>query len=314
MKLTHIANFKLGRSIQGFYLCKEKKLRYTRSDDIYLDLIFTDSTGVISGKMWELVNNFQNRFDIGDPVAVKGKVSEYNDSLQLTVTQINKASLQQYGQYGFSLEKLVKQVDEPIIDLWQRLMETVKTIKSPLKDLIVLILKKYKKKIQRIPVSVNHNCPIAGGYLQHLVTTSEITVDILSHYPSLDKDLVLAGIMLHDIGKVKSINDALLPNYTDEGKLLGHWVLGRDIVLDSASFINNFPQDILEKLEHIILSYEGESEKGVATVPQFPEALFVHYINTLDRRLILMMDIIKTDSNLNWTSYQSIFKTELLKK
>ncbi len=93
MKLTHIADFKLGRSVKGFYLCKEKHLRHTRNGDLYLDVLLTDFTGMIPGKMWELVNDFQNRFESGDPVAIKGEVGEFNDLLQLTVTQINRASL-----------------------------------------------------------------------------------------------------------------------------------------------------------------------------------------------------------------------------
>ena len=123
MKLTHISDFKLGRSIQGFYLCKEKHLRHTKNDDLYLDVILTDSTGIIPGKMWELVDNFQDRFDSGDPVAVKGKVGSFNDLLQLTVTQIKLASSEQYGKYGFSPEILRKKVDEPIDGLWKRLMQ-----------------------------------------------------------------------------------------------------------------------------------------------------------------------------------------------
>ena len=96
MKLTQISDFKIGRSIQGFYLCKEKHLRYTRNSDLYLDLVLSDSTGIIQSKMWALVDNFEHRFDSGDPVAVKGKVGEFNDILQLIVTQINLASNEQY--------------------------------------------------------------------------------------------------------------------------------------------------------------------------------------------------------------------------
>ncbi len=102
MKLTNISEFKLGRSIQGFYICKEKHLRNTRNNDLYLDLVLADASGTIKGKMWDMINDFQNRFRIGDPVAVKGKVSEFNDKLQLTITLINRASSKQYGQYGFS--------------------------------------------------------------------------------------------------------------------------------------------------------------------------------------------------------------------
>ena len=114
MKPTHIADFKLGRSVQGFYLCKEKHLRHTRNGDLYLDVMLTDSTGTIPGKMWELVDDFQNRFESGDPVAVKGKVGEFNDLLQLTVTQINRASSKQYGKYGYSPEILLKKIESTL--------------------------------------------------------------------------------------------------------------------------------------------------------------------------------------------------------
>ena len=313
MKLTHIADFKLGRSVQGFYLCKEKHLRHTRNNDLYMDLTLADATGIILAKMWNLVDSFQNRFERGDPVAVKGKVSEFNDILQLTITQINRASLIQYGQYGFSPNKLVRTVDESIADLWKRLSKITKTIKSPLKELVTTILKKYKAKIQTMPASVNHHHPLSGGFLKHLVTTAEISMEILTHYPDLDINLSMAGVILHDIGKVKSINDDLMPAHTDEGELMGYMVLGRDIILDEVKSINNFPRDILVKLEHIILSHQGSSEEGAVTVPQFPEALFVHYIDELDGKLNLMLDEIANNPNHEWINFQSIFKAEMLK-
>ena len=314
MKFTHIADFKLGRSIKGFYLCKEKHLRHTRNGDLYLDMMLTDSTGMVPGKMWELVNDFQNRFESGDPVAVKGKVGEFNDLLQLTVTQINRASSKQYGKYGYSPEILLKKVDEPIDSLWRRLIKISDTLKQPCKDLVTTIFNQYKDKIQTMPASVNHHHPVFGGFLKHMVTTSEISMEILKHYPSLNRDLLLAGILLHDIGKVKSINEDLAPGHTDEGKLIGHIVLGRDIVLDTARAMKKFPEDILTKLEHIILSNQGMPEEGPAAVPQFPEALFVYYIDKLDARLNLMLNAIENDPNINWTGFQSKFRAELFKK
>ncbi len=313
MKLIQISNFKLGRSVQGFYLCKEKHLRHTRNGDLYLDVMLTDSTGVIPGKMWDLVDDFQNRFDSGDPVAVKGEVGEFNDMLQLTVTQINRASSKQYGIYGYSPEILLKKVDESIDSLWRRLIKISKTLKQPYKDLITTILNQYKEKIQTMPASVNHHHPIFGGYLKHMVTISEISMEVLAHYPSLDRNLLLSGILLYDIGKVKSINNDLIPSHTDEGKLIGHIVLGRDIILETARSMKKFPEDMLTKLEHIILSRQGKPGKEAIAFPKFPEALFVYYIDKLDERLNLMLDSMENDPNMNWTGYQPEFRTELFK-
>ena len=314
MKLIQISDFKLGRSVQGFYLCKAKHLRHTRNGDLYLDVILTDSTGMIPGKMWELVDDFQNRFESGDPVAVKGKVGEFNDMLQLTVNQINRASSKQYGTYGYSPEILLKKIDEPIDGLWKRLIKISNTLKQPYKDLVTTIINQYKDKIKIMPASVNNNHPVLGGYLKHMVTTSEISMEILKHYPTLDRDLLLSGILLHDIGKVKSINDDLIPGHTDEGKLIGHIVLGRDIVLDTARSMKKIPEEVLKKLEHIILSHQGTPTRGSAVFPKFPEAMFVHSIDELDGRLNLMMDAIENDSNINWTGYQPEFRAELFKK
>ena len=313
MKLTHIADFKLGRSVQGFYLCKEKHLRHTKNDDLYLDIVLTDATGLIPGKMWELVDNFQDRFESGDPVAVKGKVSEFNDLLQLTVTQINFASNARYGQYGFSAEKLLKIVDEPIIDLWNRLLQISNTLNSSYKDLVITIFNMYKKKIQTMPISVDYH-PVCGAFLKHLVTTSEISMKILQHYPSLDRDLVLTGLLLYDIGKVKSFNDDLVPGYTDEGKLIGSIVLGRDIVLETARQIKQFPKDVITTLEHIILSHQGAKEKSSINVYRFPEVLFVHYIYELDVGMNMIPDAIENDQNLDLIGSQSVFRAELFKK
>jgi 3'-5' exoribonuclease len=314
MKLTQITDFKLGRSIQGFFICKEKHVRFTRNGDLYLDLLLSDATGVIQGKMWDLVDEFQDRFNGGDPVAVKGKVGEFNELQQLTVTQINIASSHQYGRYGFSPELLLKSVDEPLDELWSRLLKILKSIKKPLRDLVSAIINEYAEKIRTMPASINHHHPVRGGFLKHLVTTGEMASDLLRHYPALNSDLILVGIILHDIGKVKSINDDLIPSHTDVGKLIGHIVIGRDIVMEAARASGNIPQETLIKLEHIILSHQGSPEKGSAILPKFPEALFVHYIDQLDGRITLILDAIEKDPNTNWTGYQSIFKSELYKK
>jgi|TARA_B100000809_G_C15037526_1_gene494310 3'-5' exoribonuclease len=314
MKLTQIIDFKSGRSIQGFFICKEKHLRYTRNGDLYLDLVLSDATGVIQSKMWDLVNDFQDRFNGGDPVAVKAKVGEFNDSLQLTITQINLASSEQYGKYGFSPDLLIKSVDESLDELWKRFSKLYKSIKKPLRELVSIIIKDNAEKIRTMPASVNHHHPVRGGFLKHLVTTGEMASDLLRHYPAINRDLVLAGIILHDIGKVKSINDDLIPSHTDEGKLIGHIVLGRDMLMETARKLGHIPQETLIKLEHIVLSHQGSPEKGSVTYPKFPEALMVHYIDQLDGRMTLMQDAIENDPNTDWTAYQSIFKSELYKK
>ena len=239
MKLIQISDFKIGRSIQGFYLCREKHLRHTRSGDLFLDMIFSDATGTIPGKLWDLADKFQDRFESGDPVAVKGKVTQFNENLQITVTQVNQATDRQYGKYGFSPELLIKAVEEPVDDLWQRLGMLVDTLSNPHKKLIQFILRKHKQKIKIMPESIHYHSSL-GGYLKHLVTAAEMSMDILSYYPTLDRDLALCGLLLHDIGKVEGINDDLQPGYTDAGRLIGHVALGVDILREASLSFKKF--------------------------------------------------------------------------
>ena len=306
MKLVQISDFKLGRSIQGFYLCKEKHLRYTRSGDLFLDMVFSDSTGTISGKLWEMADQFQDRFASGDPVAVKGKVTEFNDHLQLTVTQVNQATHRQYGKYGFSLDLIINSVEEPLDKLWNRVLKVILSLREPYKKFTQNIFMEHEQKIRVIPGSVQHHNPIRGGFLKHLVTTTEISMDILPYYPTLNKDLVLCGILLHDIGKVESINDNLQADYTDAGRLIGDVTLSVNIVQNAASSFKNFPEEILLKLEHIILSHRTVGDAG-AIGSGFAEALFVHYINILDDQLNLMLNTIVKDSNQGWTNNHNQF-------
>ena len=314
MKLIQISDFKLGRSIQGFYLCREKHLRYTRSGDLFLDMIFSDSTGTISGKLWDQVDQFQNRFESGDPVAVKGKVTAFNDHLQLTVAHVNQATDRQYGKYGFSLDYLIRTVEEPVDALWKRLSKIIDTLSNPYKKLTRNIFRSYEQKIRTMPESVCHNHPIRGGFLKHLVITAQTSIDILPYYPTLNKDLVLCGILLNDIGKVEGINDDLHAGYTDAGRLIGNEALGINILQDVSSSFKNFPEDILLKLEHIILSHEGGGGDGALRASRFPEALFVYYINALDSRINLMLDAIANDPNSEWTDNHNHFHSELYKK
>ena len=307
MKLIQISDFKLGRCIQGFYLCNEKHIRNTKSGDLFLDMIFSDSSGTIPGKLWDLVDQFQDRFEIGDPVAVKGKVTRFNDHLQLSVTHINQATNIQYRKYGYSPDLLIKSVDEPVKELWKRLIQLINTLPNPYRKLTMGIFQSHEEKIKVLPESVNHHQLIRGGYLKYLITKGEIVVDILPYYPNLNKELALCGMLLYDIGKVKAYNDNIQVSYTDIGKLIGYPVLGRDIVKAGAMSIKNFPEDILLNLEHIILSQQSSVEQGFIENPRLYEALFIHQIASLDKQMNNIQDAQTNSPNVeNRGSYNHL--------
>ena len=314
MKLTQIADFKVGRSIQGFYLCREKHIRHTRKGDMFVDLALSDATGMVMGKMWDHVKEFSPRFESGDPVAVKGKVTEYQDQLQLTVTQINAADKKRYGKYGFSPEQLVAKIEESPEKILEGIITIINSLSFPYKELLSSIFTEHKQLILQMPGSVNHHHPVQGGFLKHTYNTSLLCQKILPIYPKLDHNLCLSGILLHDIGKLKSMSTDFITQHTDKGKLMGHIVLGRDLLKEAVRSIHNFPEDISMKLEHIILSHQGSREKGAVLAPRFPEALFVHFIDEMDGKLDLIQRAIQDDPNLVWTDRHNPFHRELYKK
>ena len=314
MKVVQISDFKLGHSMYGFYMCRDKSIRHTRGGDLYLDMVFSDSTGSVYAKLWDFFDNFQNRFDIGDPVAVKGTVTEFNGYIQLTVHQINKATDRQYGKYGFSLSLLQKTIDEPINMLWGKLILIIKSLSHPYKALIWDIFRDNENKIKYMPNSVDYNESYRGSFLKHITTVLEQSIKMLDHYPKLEKDLVLCGILISDIGKVKSFNDDVQVAFTNAGKMISHTVLGVEILHKYARLIKKFPRNILLKLEHIIISNEFGVKLEKWQTSLLPEALLVHYLNSMNRNINIVLDTLERDPNVEWSEIHKYYQKELLKK
>ncbi len=313
MKLSTISSFKAGSIIRGFYICKEKSHRNTKNGDPYLDLVLQDKTGKVSAKIWDDVSHFDDLFEASEPVAVKGKVEDYNSRLQLVVQQIKKADDKTYQKYGFSLSQLIEKVEEPIDELWDLLLNSVNSLKRPYKKLITLILKEYEAEIKLIPASINHHHPISGGFLKHITSMIDGANSLLKNYKNLNKDLIISGIILHDIGKVKGLQFTTEAEYTDSGKLIGHIALGIEILNESVENIK-IDDELLLKLKHIILSHQGSLKNGTPVPPRLPEALFIHLLDTLDGKMDIMQREINNDPNQNWTDKHNHFYRELWKK
>jgi len=313
MKLNVISSFKPGQTIHGFYICKDKQFRNTRNGDSYLDIILQDKSGSISGKIWNDIEYFAVKFNISDPVAVKGKVENYNSRIQLIVQQINRAEPHRYSKYGFNVDELIPTISEPVADLWKILIKAVKFLKKPYKEIIKSLLSKYEYEIQMLPASVSHHHSVCGGFLKHIVSSIQLGMSVHKLYPGLDRSLLISGIILHDIGKVKGINFTTKAEQTDSGKLLGDIQLGCTI-LDEITQDMDIDQIIFLKLKHMILSYQGSSATGYSIKPKFPEALIVYYIAKMDGQLEMMQREISEDLNSDWTSRFNYFNQELWKK
>ncbi|MBT7945083.1 MAG: HD domain-containing protein, partial [Candidatus Marinimicrobia bacterium] len=274
-----------------------------------------DISGHISGKIWDTVSELNEKFEAGDAVVVSGDVESFMDRPQLVVRKINKATVQHYSRYGFDPAHIVPTSKKDPIKMWNEIEDIINGMKNKyLQSLVATIYKSNKKQLMIHPASVKMHHNFRSGFLEHILTMAQIAKKISPLY-SVDLDLVLAGVLLHDIGKLKEINSEYEAEYTDEGNLIGHIVIGRDMVLSAINKIRKFPEDLSQKMEHIILSHQGKYEWQSPKMPSFPEALLVHMIDIMDAKMNLM-DIAYTEDQEpgKFTNRHNYFRIPLLKK
>ncbi|MEE9571705.1 MAG: HD domain-containing protein [Candidatus Neomarinimicrobiota bacterium] len=312
--ITQINEFKEGDDIRGFFLCVEKHLRNTRGGDLYLDLVLRDRTGQITAKLWKEASAYHDKFSAGDAVVVAGQVDVYLDMLQLNIKKINVASVQSYGRYGYDPALIVPSAKSDAKQMWKELTSYIKKINNKyLKMLVASIYKEYKPKLLTHPASVIMHHNYRSGLLEHTLSMAQLGMSLAQHY-KVDADLLMTGIFLHDIGKVKEITSELEASYSDEGNLIGHIVLGRDIAIEAANKIKDFPPNLLQKVEHLILSHQGQYEWQSPKKPKLREALLLHLVDNMDAKINLMEKAIDEDiEEGKWTSRRNYFRVPILK-
>ena len=301
-EITPVHKFKEGMTIQGFYLCVDKHLRHTRTGDLFIDLILRDKTGQIHGKIWDKVKYLNEKFNSGEAVVAKADVSSYHGRLQLEIKKISRASVQTHGRYGYDPTLIVPSSEKEPKGMWGELRELVKKIKNRrLKTLVTQIYKQNKESILVCPASLTSHYNYRSGLLECILSMSRIALDLTGRY-NVDRDLLLAGVLLHDIGKVKELSCGLESEVTDEGNFIGHSVISRDMVKEVAGTIDGFPKNLLFKLEHMILAHRGQLEWRSSRKPNFPEALLLHQIHHLEKHMNMMkMALEQDEEDSDWT-------------
>ncbi len=314
-KLSQIEEFVANETVNGFYLVREKHLRQKQNGEPYLNVVLTDKTGSISGNVWENIREIEPLFEKGDPVAVKGIVKEWKNSLQLTIQHIKKASEEILQSYNQSIVDLLPATSKSIDAMWEEIQATIKSLDEPFSSLVSAIFSEHEAKIKSHPASMKLHHAVHGGLLEHISSGAKIAEFIAKHYENVDRNLLLTGILLHDIGKITELSGAGDTEYTDEGNFIGHIVIGRDIAKKAMEEIADFPRELQWKIEHIILAHQGKLEWGSPKKPAFLEAFLVHFIDEMDARVNQIQTSIENDIQQgNWTSLQNYFRTALWKK
>lgn len=269
------------REITGFFAVAAKQVRTNREGGRYFALTLSDRTGQIDARMWEIDD--AGPFEPGDVVKVRGEVCRFNDRLQIKVEKIRRAT---EGEY--ELSDFVPQSQRDIDEMWAELRNSVANFRDPdLKALLEAFLNddEIAKALREAPAAKGLHHAWIGGLLEHILSLMGMCDLAAQHYPEVNRDLLLTGVVLHDIGKLRELSWGTSFDYTMEGQLLGHITIGIGMIEQKIAGIPNFPPSKRLLIEHLVLSHHGEFEFGSPKLPMTAEAIVLHYLDNLDAKL-----------------------------
>ena len=282
--IADLATFDEGRPFDGFFLVLTKQQRTTKTNKPYLSLILGDKSGQIEGRIWEPGDaRIEKVFDRGDTVKVRGSASRFDDRVQMKIDQLRKA---QAGEVDKS--DLLPATTFDIAVLWAHLQASVESVaNADLKRLLHAVLAdpEIAQAYREAPAARQLHHAWLGGLLEHVVSLLGLANRVAAHYPILDRDLLITGVILHDIGKIRELSWGVGFDYTVEGILLGHIQMGIDLVEKTIDGLPDFPGRLRTLVLHMILSHHGKLEFGSPKLPMIPEALALNFVDDLDAKM-----------------------------
>ncbi len=282
--ISDLASFDENRVFDSYFLVLHKQQRLSKANKPYLNLILGDKTGQVEGRVWDPGDpRIAKEFDRGDIVKARGCVSRYDDRLQMKVDQLRKATAGEADKTDM-LPSTTCDVDA----LWRQLLGFVDSFTEPnLKLLLTKILSDaaLAQAYREAPAAKQLHHAWLGGLLEHVVSLLMLADRVAPHYPVLHRDLLLTGVVLHDIGKVRELAWESGFEYTVEGTLLGHIQMGMELVEKTIDGLPGFPPRLKTLVLHVILSHHGKLEFGSPKLPMIPEALVLNFIDDLDAKM-----------------------------
>jgi 3'-5' exoribonuclease len=282
--IADLAKFDEGKLFDGYFLVLSKQQRSTKTNKPYLNLILGDKTGQLEGRIWEPGDpRIAKDFDRGDIVKARGSASRFDDRLQMKIDQLRLAQPSEVDKTD-----LLPSTTCDVAELWRQLQGFAQTLTNPdLKRLIAALLDDpaLAQAFREAPAAKQLHHAWLGGLLEHVVSLCTLADRIAPHYPMLDRDLLLTGVILHDIGKIRELSWDIGFEYTIEGMLLGHIQIGTALAERAIDSLPNFPPKLKTVVLHMILSHHGKLEFGSPKLPMIPEALVLNFLDDLDAKM-----------------------------
>src|SRR6266436_320147 len=298
--------------ITSTFVVVSKQVKPKKTGEPYLALILADRSGQIEAKMWDNVEDALDAFEQDDCIKVKGLLNKYKNRFQLTIHKLRRLGDTEID-FSDYLPKTTKNIDE----LWQALAEFVATLQNlHLKALIEAFMAdpEIVQAYRNAPAAKTLHHAYIGGLLDHVVSLFRSCDLVCRNYPHVNRDLLLTGVFLHDIGKIHELTYMRSFSYTTRGQLLGHMIIELEMLQAKLTQVPDFPPELKTLLEHLIISHHGHYEFGSPKLPMFPEALMLHYLDDLDSKMESMRAHFEREAGneSSWTSYNPSLGRTLL--
>lgn len=308
--MKFIQDYKEGDRVFDIYLCKHKQSAVTKNGKAYDNVILQDKTGTIDAKIWDPNSAGIGEFDTLDYIEVYGEITSFQGALQVNVKRVRLCQEGEYNPADY-LPVSEKNIDT----MYGELLGLVDSIGNAyLKELLNGFFRKDEKFVKAFRQSsaaktVHHG--FVGGLLEHTLSVTKLCDYYCSAYPMLNRDLLLTAAMCHDIGKTKELSLFPENDYTDEGQLLGHIVMGAEMVGEKARAITGFPKVLEGELKHCILSHHGEYEFGSPKKPALIEAVALNFADNTDAKIQTFTELLKGTQGSEWLGFNRLFESNV---
>ena len=313
--MRFINDMRDGDNVTGIYLCKQKNMAQTKNGKDYENVILSDRTGTINSKIWDPNSMGIGDFEVNDFVEVHGRISVFNGALQMSIDRARKANPESVDQADY-----LPVSSRNIESMYKELLAHVDSVRTPYFRLLMESLFVQDQafisafKAHSAAKTIHHG--FIGGLLQHTLAVCDLCAFYCKAYPKLDHDLLICAALCHDIGKVRDLSDFPANDYTDEGQLLGHIVMGVEMIDEKIALIKGFPAVKANQLKHCILAHHGEYEFGSPKKPALIEAAALNFADNTDAKLEAFTEILENVSLVQgagngWMGFNKLFDSNL---
>lgn len=311
-KKEFINDLKVGSHISSVFVVSKKIVKKKKNGDDFCLLTLQDAQGDIQAVIWTEALDKATNFKEGDFVAVTGLVNQYRNSMQLTIDSLKK--IEDEGQIDYS--DYIKSTRRDVEEMFAAIKAKIESVKNLyLRKLLDSFFgdQQFAADFCKATAAVQYHHAYAGGLLEHTLYVCKVCDLVADTYENINRDLLITGALLHDIGKIKEYEVGVIIKFSDQGKLLGHITMGYSWALEKINQIKGFPVDLKDRVLHIILSHHGYKEFGSPKRPKILEAFVVHHVDYMDAEIAAYNDLIEAgNEEEDWSQFVKNFDRSVL--